>query len=232
MGKFFKRWSWRLIPILVGILFLYQLWIFGHILHWKNHDPTTSAFMQSQLNVLRTNNPKANLSHQWIAYEQISLDMKRAIIASEDGKFMQHTGFDVDALQSAFKKNLEENKFAVGGSTISQQLAKNLFLSNKKTIWRKAQETLITVMLEKILSKRRILEIYLNIIEWGNGVFGIEAAANHYYNIPASALTAKQATYLAAMVTNPRYYDENRKSPHLLKKSEIILKRIHSSKVP
>lgn len=188
--------------------------------------------MQSQLAVLRENDPRAELIHQWISYEQIAFDVKRAIIASEDGKFMWHTGFDFDALQNAFEKNLKEGRFAVGGSTISQQLAKNLFLSNKKTLWRKAQEAVITVMLEKVMSKRRILEIYLNVIEWGVGVFGIEAAAHYYYDIPASALTIKQAAYLAAMITNPRYYDENRDSQHLLKKSKIILKRIHSSKVP
>ena len=188
--------------------------------------------MQHQLGNLKKKDSQAILHHQWVAYEHVSIEMKRAMIASEDGKFMQHDGFDYDALQSAFEKNLKENKFSVGGSTISQQLAKNLFLSHEKTLWRKAQEAAITLMLEKVMSKRRILEIYLNIIEWGNGVFGIQAAAHHYYDISAAALTAKQAAYLASMVTNPRYYDENRASAHLLKKSEIILKRIPSAKIP
>lgn len=188
--------------------------------------------MQIQLDSLREKDPKATLRHQWVSYEHISVEMKRAIIASEDGKFMQHDGFDYNALQNAFETNLKENKLSVGGSTISQQLAKNLFLSHEKTLWRKAQEAAITLMLEKIMSKRRILEIYLNMIEWGNGVFGIQAAAHHYYGISAAALTTKQAAYLASMVTNPRHYDNNRTSSHLLKKSGIILKRVPSAKIP
>lgn len=174
----------------------------------------------------------AILHHIWVPYEQISFDMKRAIIAAEDSKFTQHNGFDFDSIHNASKKILKERKLVAGGSTISQQLAKNLFLSSKKTLWRKSQEAIITLMLENVMSKRRILEIYLNIIEWGNGVFGIEAAARHYYGIPAESLSAKQATYLASMVTNPRYYDYNRKSEHLLKKSEIILTRLNSAKIP
>ncbi len=232
MGKFIKRWCQRFIFICIYGLFIYQLWLFSHVLYWNQHNPTTSAFMQHQLNSLKEKDPKAILHHQWVAYEHISIEMKRAMIASEDGKFMQHDGFDYDALQNAFEKNLKENKFSVGGSTISQQLAKNLFLSHEKTLWRKAQEAAITLMLEKVMSKRRILEIYLNMIEWGNGVFGIQAAAHHYYGISAAALTAKQAAYLASMVTNPRYYDNNRASSHLLKKSKIILKRIPSAKIP
>lgn len=188
--------------------------------------------MQNQLNLLQAQNPRAVLQHAWVPYEQISFDMKRAIIAAEDSKFTQHNGFDFDSIQNASKKILKEKKLGAGGSTISQQLAKNLFLSSEKTLWRKSQEAIITLMLENVMSKRRILEIYLNMIEWGNGIFGIEAAAQHYYGISANSLTANQATYLASMVTNPRYYDYNRKSEHLLKKSEIIFTRLHSAKIP
>ncbi len=232
MAKFIKRWFWRLSFILIYVIFLYQLWIFSHVIYWAKHNPTSSAFMQSQLDVLREENPEAILQHQWVAYELISFEMKRAIISAEDGKFMQHQGFDFAALKQAAKKIINEQKVVAGGSTISQQLAKNLFLSSEKTFGRKIQEASITFMLESVLSKRRILEIYLNMIEWGNGVFGVEAAALHYYGIPASELSAKQASYLAAMVTNPRYYDKNRSSQHLLKKSEIIFKRLHASKIP
>lgn len=188
--------------------------------------------MQSQLNILQAQNPRAILHHTWVPYEQISFDMKRAIIAAEDSKFLQHNGFDFDSIHNASKKILKEKKLVAGGSTISQQLAKNLFLSSEKTLWRKSQEAIITLMLENVMSKRRILEIYLNVIEWGNGIFGIEAAAQHYYGISAESLTANQATYLASMVTNPRYYDYNRKSEHLLKKSEIIFTRLNSAKIP
>ncbi len=226
-GKFLKRWFWRFIFLIIYSVFLYQLWFLSHILYWNTHNPTTSAFMQRQLIVLRKQNPATLLRYKWVPYEQISYDMKRAIIVAEDSKFMRHHGFDYDALQAALSKILIEGKITAGGSTISQQLAKNLFLSSKKSLCRKIQEATITLMLENMMSKRRILEIYLNMIEWGNGVFGVQAAARYYFGIPASSLNAEQATYLAAMITNPRHYDKNRKSQKLLRKSKILLKRLH-----
>ncbi|MDH5480169.1 MAG: monofunctional biosynthetic peptidoglycan transglycosylase [Nitrosomonas sp.] len=227
-----KRWFWLAILFIFYGLFLYQLWIFSHVLYWIRHNPQSSAFMQSQIDSLRENNPNATLQQTWVPYSQISEEMKRAIIVAEDSKFTQHNGFDYDSLQNAFIKNIRQRQLTTGGSTISQQLAKNLFLSADKTIGRKLQEAVITVMMENVMTKRRILEIYLNMVEWGNGIFGVEAAAQHYFGLPASLLTKKQATYLAAMVTNPRYYDENRDSQHLLKKKEIFLGRLHSVKIP
>lgn len=232
LGKVIRHWLWRLILLIMYCFVLYQLWLFSHILYWNTNNPTSSAFMTHQLSILRAENPEATLSHIWVDYEAISFDMKRAIITAEDGKFIQHDGFDYQALQNAFKKNLEKGKITAGGSTITQQLAKNLFLSAQKTVWRKAQEALITVMLEQVMSKQRILEIYLNMIEWGVGVFGVEAAARHYFNTSASQLTASQATYLAAMVTNPRFYDKNRQSKRLLSKQKIYLKRLHAAEIP
>src|SRR3990172_3952906 len=137
---------------------------------------------------LREKNPRATLQHHWVPYGRISLNLKRAIIAAEDAKFLDHEGFDWDSIAKAYEKNLKKGKIVSGGSTITQQLAKNLFLSGERTWWRKAQEAVITVMLETIMSKRRILEIYLNVIEWGSGVFGAEAAAQHHFGIPAAAL--------------------------------------------
>jgi monofunctional biosynthetic peptidoglycan transglycosylase len=232
MGKFLKRWFWRLLFFLAGAVLLYQVWIFGHIVYWNSYNPATSAFMQERLNVMQEKKPEAMLRHQWVPYEQISPHLKRAIIAAEDGKFLQHEGFDFEAIQKAYEKNLEKGKFVRGGSTISQQLAKNLFLSGNKTPWRKIEEAIITLMLENVMSKRRILEIYLNKIEWGNGVFGAEAASRHYYGVSASALTAKQAARLAAMVPNPRFYDLNRNTPWLLKKTDIIFNRMVSTPIP
>lgn len=232
MGKFLKRWLWRLLFFLAGAVLLYQLWIFGHIVYWNFYNPSTSAFMQERLDVLQEKKPEAMLHHQWVPYERISPHLKRAIIAAEDGKFLQHEGFDFEAIQKAYEKNLEKGKFVRGGSTISQQLAKNLFLSGKKTPWRKIEEAIITLMLENVMSKRRILEIYLNKIEWGNGIFGAEAASRHYYGVSASALTAKQAARLAAMVPNPRFYDLNRNTPWLLKKTDIIFNRMVSTPIP
>lgn len=232
--KPFKHWLWRLLALFIGLVFLYQLWIFGYVVYWNFYNPASSAFMQDRLDVLQEKNPKvtATLRNQWMPYERISPNLKRAIIAAEDGKFLEHEGFDFEAIQKAYEKNLKKGKLVAGGSTISQQLAKNLFLSSKKTPWRKGEEVIITLMLENVMSKRRILEIYLNVIEWGNGVFGAEAAARYYYGVPASALTAEQSARLAAMVPNPRFYDRNRNTPWLLKKTDILLNRMNSSQIP
>jgi len=172
------------------------------------------------------------LRHKWVPYERISINLKRAMIAAEDAKFLDHDGFDWEAIQKAYEKNIVKGKIVAGGSTISQQLAKNLFLSGKRTPWRKAQEALITVMIEHVMSKRRIFEIYLNIIEWGNGVFGAEAAARHYYDTSASNLGVEQAARLAAMVPKPRYYDRVRYTPMLERRTGIILEHMYHVEVP
>lgn len=226
------RLTWRALLVFAVLVLLYQLWIFMHVLWWTRFNPSTSSFMEDQLEVLQEKNPDAELKHRWVPYEKISVHLKRAIIAAEDGKFLDHDGFDWEALQKAYEKNLAKGRIVAGGSTISQQLAKNLFLSAKKTPWRKLQEAVITVMLETVMDKRRILEIYLNVIEWGNGVFGAEAAARHYYKTTASALGPAQAARLAAMVPNPRFYDRNRASPNLNRKTGIILARMQYSQVP
>ena len=232
MDKFIKRWLWRILSLFIGIILAYQVWILGHVVFWNFHDPSTSAFMQARLDVLRQKNPAAVLRTQWIPYERISPNLKRAIIAAEDGKFLEHEGFDFEAIQKAYEKNLKEGRLVAGGSTISQQLAKNLFLSDKKTPWRKFEEAIITLMLENVMSKRRILEIYLNVIEWGNGIFGAEAAMRYYYGVSTSSVTAEQAARLAAMVPNPRFYDRNRSTPWLLRKTDIILSRMASTQIP
>jgi monofunctional biosynthetic peptidoglycan transglycosylase len=188
--------------------------------------------MEAQEKVLQDKNPNAELKHKWVPYKRISNYLKRAVIASEDAKFVDHEGFDWDGIETAVEKNLKQGKIVAGGSTISQQLAKNLFLSGRKTPWRKLEEALITVMLEKLMTKRRILEIYLNVIEWGNGVFGAEAAAKHYYKTSAARLGAEQAAKLAAMVPNPRYYDKHRNARGLAKKTRIILARMNQAEVP
>ncbi|MEO6564210.1 MAG: monofunctional biosynthetic peptidoglycan transglycosylase [Nitrosospira sp.] len=232
MEKFIKRWLWRILSLFIGIILAYQMWILGHVVFWNFYDPTTSAFMQARLDVLRQKNPAAVLRTKWVPYERISHNLKRAIIAAEDGKFLEHEGFDFDAIQKAYEKNLKKGRLVAGGSTISQQLAKNLFLSDKKTPWRKIEEAIITLMLENVMSKRRILEIYLNVIEWGNGIFGAEAAMRYYYGVSTSSVTAEQAAQLAAMVPNPRFYDRNRNTPWLLRKTDIILNRMASTQIP
>lgn len=210
----------------------YQLSILARLAWWRTHDPASTAFMEDRLERLREKRPAANLRHQWVPYARISVHLKRAIVAAEDAKFADHEGFDWEAMQKAWEKNQRKGRVVAGGSTISQQLAKNLFLSGSRTPWRKAQEAMATVMMESVMDKRRILEIYLNVIEWGDGVFGAEAAARHYFGTSAAALTPSQAARLAAMVPNPRFYDRNRATPWLERKTGIILARMPAAEVP
>ncbi|MFO1320684.1 MAG: monofunctional biosynthetic peptidoglycan transglycosylase [Burkholderiales bacterium] len=226
------RLVWRALLVFLALLVLYQLWIFGHICWWTQFNPGSSSFMEDQLEVLQDKNPDAELKHRWVPYERISVHLKRAVIAAEDSKFLDHDGFDWDALQKAYEKNLKKGRIVAGGSTISQQLAKNLFLSSKRTPWRKLQEAVITVMLEAVMDKRRILEIYLNVIEWGTGVFGAEAASRYYYRTSAANLGPEQAARLAAMIPNPRFYDKNRGTPKLNRKTSIILARMSMADAP
>ena len=230
--RFIWRWTWRSMLLAFIVLLLVQFWFVVHIAYWANHDPDVTAFMQSRLEKLRVKDPKATLRHQWVPYSRISVHLKRAIVAAEDAKFLDHEGFDWEAIQKAYEKNLKKGKVVAGGSTISQQLAKNLFLSGERTWWRKAQEAMITVMIETILSKRRILEIYLNVIEWGNGVFGAEAAARYHFGITAAALGPEQAARLAAMVPSPRRYVPGRETAYLQRRVEIIQSRMNAAQPP
>ena len=204
-----RRWLRRALAAVALVVVGYQLWFLGHIVFWRFVNPGVTSFMQIRLDELRQRDPKAQLKHQWVPYSRISNQLKRAVVAAEDDKFIDHEGFDWEALQKAMEKNRRKGKLVAGGSTISQQLAKNLFLSPSKTPWRKAQEALITLMLETFWDKRRILEVYLNVVEWGNGVFGVEAAARHYYSVSAAQLGPGQAAHLAVMLPNPRKYEKN-----------------------
>ena len=225
-------WLKRLLLGLIGLVLLYQLWLFAWILWWNWVNPDTTRFMAIRLSELHTKDPKAQLKKQWVNYAGISVHLKRALIVSEDDLFVQHDGFDWDGIQKAMEKNQRRGKIVAGGSTISQQLAKNLFLSPEKTPWRKAEEAIITLMIETVWSKQRIFEVYLNVIEWGNGVFGAEAAARHYFGISAAQLSPEQAARLAGMVPSPRFYDRNRGAPGLANKAEVILRRMPSAQVP
>ncbi|MHB1236206.1 MAG: monofunctional biosynthetic peptidoglycan transglycosylase [Gallionella sp.] len=235
MGKsrsWLLRWAWRGVMILFALLVLYQVWLFAHICWWVKFNPSSSAFMDTRLELMQNKNPDATLQHQWVPYSRISDNLKRALVASEDANFVDHEGFDWEGIHKAYEKNLRKGKIVAGGSTISQQLAKNLFLSTKRTPWRKIEEAAITLMLESVMDKQRIFEIYLNVIEWGNGVFGAEAAARHYYQTSAAQLTAEQAARLAAMVPNPRYYDRHREARGLQLKTAIILERMNDAEIP
>lgn len=217
---------------LLVLLVLYQLWLFAHVCWWIKFNPATSAFMEDRLEVMQDRNPKAGLKNKWVPYNKISNNLKRALIVSEDAKFVDHEGFDWEGIALAYEKNRKKGKIVAGGSTISQQLAKNLFLSTKRTPWRKIEEAIITVMLEAVMDKRRIFEIYLNVIEWGDGVFGAEAAAQHYFGVSAAQLSPEQAAKLAAMVPNPRYYDRHREAQGMLAKTLVILDRMPDAEIP
>ena len=222
----------RLTLILCAIFIIYEAWIFSSValLRWSN--PTTTAFMRAYKVEQKRNPSLPRLKFQWVDYDAIARPIKRAIIASEDAKFKQHSGFDWDGIRNAASKNIRRGKIVAGGSTISQQLAKNLFLSNKRTPWRKAQETITTLMLESLLSKRRILEIYLNVIEWGTGIYGIEAASRHYFGKSAHSLTADQAVVLTVYVPRPRRYPGHESSPAFRKKVAVIHGRMNHVSVP
>jgi monofunctional glycosyltransferase len=225
---------WLLWAALAAVLAfsLLQLWYAAQIWWWREHPPRETAFMALRLADLTERNPQARLQYAWVAYPRISVNLKRAMIAAEDAKFVEHEGFDWNGIQQAMDRNYRRGRVVAGGSTITQQLAKNLFLSGERSYWRKAEEALITLMLEAILDKRRIFELYLNVIEWGNGIFGCEAAARRYFGVGADALSTDQAARLAAMAPNPRHYEKNPDSRGLARKIPIILARMPAAELP
>ena len=221
-----------LVALPLALLLLIQAWYLLHIYWWVNHNPTSTAFMRTQLEKLQEKNPKAKLQHTWVPYNRISVHLKRAIIAAEDANFVEHDGVDWEALQKAYEKNAKKGKVVSGGSTITQQLAKNLFLSGQRSYLRKAEEMAITFMLEMVMDKRRIFEIYLNVIELGSGVFGAEAGAQRYFGVSAAALGPSEAARLAVMLPNPRYFGKHMDSNYLARRSALIQQRMNSSDLP
>ncbi|HXV10494.1 MAG TPA: monofunctional biosynthetic peptidoglycan transglycosylase [Burkholderiales bacterium] len=211
---------------------LVQLWFLGHVWYWVDHNPQSTAFMQARLEVMRQDDPRARLTHRWVSYRRISPHLKRAVVAAEDARFMSHGGFDWEEIRNAFERNVREGEIVRGGSTITQQLAKNLFLSGERAWWRKAQEALITLMLESLMTKRRILEIYLNVIEWGDGIFGAEAAARQHFGESAASLDPEQAARLAAMVPSPRLYLPGSYTPYISQRTATILARMNGVRIP
>ncbi|WP_076593391.1 monofunctional biosynthetic peptidoglycan transglycosylase [Herminiimonas arsenitoxidans] len=230
--KILRKLMFWLIVVPILLVLLVQLYFFLQIGWWVNHNPNSTSFMRHQLSILQEKNPKAQLKQKWIPYNRISNNLKRAIIASEDSNFSEHEGVDWDALQKAYEKNIKKGKVVAGGSTITQQLAKNLFLSGDRSYIRKGQEVIITYMLEYWMDKERIFEIYLNVVEWGVGIFGAEAAAQHYFGVSAAQLGAAQAARLAVMLPNPRYYDAHRSTGYLARRTDLILRRMNSAALP
>lgn len=249
--KSFARWLGLLLIALLAL----QLFFVARIAAMAVVAPQSTSFQRSE--AWRLANEKGGLHwrQQWVAYNQISDNLKRAVIASEDDSFTNHEGVDWDALEKAWEKNAKAEARAarqapakrsanpakvvvpkppkiVGGSTITQQLAKNLFLSGERTLVRKGQELVLAVLLEHLLSKQRILEIYLNSVEWGEGVFGAEAAAQHYFRKPASQLSSYEAARLAVMLPRPRYYEKLPNSGYLGSRAGVITGRMGDAQLP
>ncbi|GAB2893478.1 monofunctional biosynthetic peptidoglycan transglycosylase [Paralcaligenes sp. KSB-10] len=220
----------------MGAMLLYQFGLFVMIVWFNFRNPDTSAFMTATLTELRSTDPKAALDHQWVPYSQINTSLKRAVIASEDANFTDHDGVEWDAIRKAWQYNLrqaEQGKSKMrGGSTITQQLAKNLFLSSSRSYLRKAQELALAYMIELVMSKERILELYLNIAQWGGNVFGAQAAARHYFHVNAAQLNRYQSAKLAAMLPNPAYYDGHRDTAYLRSRAFTIEKRMRLVDLP
>jgi monofunctional glycosyltransferase len=232
----FTRIAWKVFCYSLGTLVLaaiaVQCWFYAHVLWWRYYEPASTAFMQARAEQLREKSPRAKLAHQWVAYERISAQLKRAVVAAEDAKFVGHEGFDWQAISKALEKNEQRGRVVAGASTISQQLAKNLFLSGERSWLRKGEEAAITWMLETTLSKRRILELYLNFAEWGEGVFGAEAAARYHFGATAAGLSAPQAAFLAAILPSPRRYAPGRITPYVASRVETILARMPAAQIP
>jgi len=221
LGTFWRVTVYSAGALVIAFL-LAQIWFVSHIVYWSRFTPDTTAFMMSRLEA----QPKMRLQYQWVPYERISVHLKRAVVVAEDAKFLDHEGFDWEAIHEALAKNQRKGRVVAGASTISQQLAKNLFLSGERSWLRKAQEAIITGMLEHLMTKRRILELYLNVAEWGDGVFGAEAAARHHFGVSAAALGTEQAAWLAAILPAPRRYVRGASTPYIDGRVATILARM------
>lgn len=190
----------------------------------KTKNPIPTAFMEYRMKEWEDDGKSKQITQKWVSLKKISPYLIKAVLISEDDKFWKHDGFDAEALESAFERNLKDGKFGFGGSTVSQQLSKNLYLSPSKNPIRKIKEAIITSRIEKNLSKKRIIEIYLNVAEWGDGIFGIEAASRHYFHKSAKNLTAMEAAKLASVLPNPILYNPIGNQKFVIKKSNRLFK--------
>lgn len=224
--------------ILFGIfsVLLYQFGLFVMVLWLSVKNPSSSAFMDAAGARLHAVDPDARLEFEWVPYDQISANLKRAVIASEDSNFLNHNGVEWEAIRQAWEYNRKQSSAGTsrrrGGSTITQQLAKNLFLSESRSYLRKGQELILTYMIELVMPKDRILELYLNVAQWGKYTFGAQAAARKYYNVNANQLSASQAARLAVMLPNPVFYESNRNTRYLQSRTSTIQQRMRLVSAP
>jgi monofunctional glycosyltransferase len=250
MRKLFRLLFLVVLGIVVGTI-AYEGIMFVRVLLLRNRNPSSTSLIDTRIREAQAKGQQPKREQVWVSLEQISPNLQRAVLAGEDTNFLTHRGFDYEAIQKAFeqaqrqasKEAKEEGEdddwlpnlpeFKRGGSTISQQLAKNLYLSSQRSFLRKGQEAALTIMLERTLTKRRILEIYLNVIEWGDGIYGAEAASRRYFRKSASALNANEAAYLSAMIPNPRSVFNPQVNPRrVARRQRIIMRGMAYIKLP
>lgn len=212
-----------LLTLFVG----FHIMVIGLLGYWQTQPINNSMFM-----ILHRIANFEDVAQTWVEDEQISVNVKRAAIASEDANFVNHNGFDIQGIENAIKRNEKSGNITAGGSTISQQLAKNLFLFPNRSYLRKGEEAIITLLIENMWDKERILTAYLNVAEFGDGIYGIEAAAQHYFKKPAKKLSRQQAALLISMLPNPKYFETHLNDRHLQNKTQIILRRMASANLP
>ncbi|MDN5665850.1 MAG: monofunctional biosynthetic peptidoglycan transglycosylase [Psychrobacter sp.] len=221
-GTFIKRVFLAFMLLVV----VFHVLVAGLLLIWKTQPINNSMFM------LTHRLTGGEVTQEWVEYDQVAKSAKQAAIVSEDSTFSQHNGFDIKGIKEAQKKNEASGKTTAGGSTITQQLAKNLFLTAHRSYIRKGEEAIITVMIETLWDKQRILTAYLNVAEFGDGIYGIEAAAHHYFNKTAANLNRDESALLISMLTNPKYYENNQGDRRLRNKQRIIKKRMKNAVLP
>lgn len=222
VSTFFKRIFWALMILAVA----FYVSVAGLLMVWKTQPINNSMFM------LTHRLGGGEVTQTWVEYDNIAKSAKQAAVVSEDSRFVSHHGFDMEGIEAAMKKNESTGTVAAGGSTITQQLAKNLFLTSHRSYVRKGLEASITVMIEGMWDKQRILTAYLNVAEFGNGIYGIEEAAKYYFNKPASNLNRDESALLISMLTNPKYYEKNMSNKRLRNKQRIIMRRMHQAVLP
>ncbi|HEX5886899.1 MAG TPA: transglycosylase domain-containing protein [Pyrinomonadaceae bacterium] len=245
------RWLFLVVLGIVAGIIIYEGIMFVRVYLLRTHNPSSTSLIDTRINEAQAKGQQPKREQVWVPLEKISTNLQRAVLAGEDTNFLSHHGFDYEAIQKAWDQAQRETarqakaegedddwlpslpEFRRGGSTISQQLAKNLYLSSQRSWLRKAQEAALTVMLERTLTKRRILEIYLNVIEWGDGIYGAEAASQRYFRKPASALTANEAAFLSAMIPNPRTVFNPQINPRrVARRQRIIMRGMPYVKLP
>ena len=250
MRRLFRIFFLVVLGIVVGIVG-YESIMFVRVMWLRNSNPSSTSLIDTRIREAQAKGQQPRRQQAWVPLDKISPNLQRAVLAGEDTNFLTHRGFDYEAIQKAYEQAQREAarqakaegedddwlpslpEFKRGGSTISQQLAKNLYLSSQRSFLRKGQEAALTIMLERTLTKRRILEIYLNVIEWGDGIYGAEAAAQYYFHKPSSSLTPSEAAFLSAMIPNPRTVFNPQTNPRrVARRQRIILRSMPYMKLP